>query len=30
MILLVAQHFPFNEHDLFGQASTLIYASLVD
>jgi CubicO group peptidase (beta-lactamase class C family) len=30
MILLVAQHFPFNQHDLFGQASMLIYASLVD
>jgi CubicO group peptidase (beta-lactamase class C family) len=30
MILLVAQHFPFNQHDLFGQASTLIYAALVD
>jgi CubicO group peptidase (beta-lactamase class C family) len=30
MILIVAQHFPFNQHDLFGQASTLIYASLVD
>ena len=30
MILIVAQHFPFNQHDIFGQASTLIYASLVD
>jgi CubicO group peptidase (beta-lactamase class C family) len=30
MILVIAQHFPFNQHDIFGQASTLIYASLVD
>jgi CubicO group peptidase (beta-lactamase class C family) len=30
MILIVAQHFPYNQHDIFGQASTLIYASLVD
>jgi CubicO group peptidase (beta-lactamase class C family) len=30
MILIVAQHFPFNQHDLFGQASTLVYAALVD
>ncbi len=30
MILLVAQHFPFNQHDIFSQASMLIYASLVD
>jgi CubicO group peptidase (beta-lactamase class C family) len=30
MILVVAQHFPFNQHDVFGQASTLIYAALVD
>ena len=30
MILLAAQHFPYNQHDLFGTAATLIYAALVD
>ncbi len=30
MVLLVAQHFPYNQHGIFEQASTLIYASLVD
>jgi CubicO group peptidase (beta-lactamase class C family) len=29
MLLVFGQHFPFNEHDLFHQASTLFYASLV-
>jgi len=29
MVLLFAQHFPHNEHDLFFQFSTLFYASLV-
>jgi CubicO group peptidase (beta-lactamase class C family) len=28
MVLLFAQHFPHNEHDLFFQFSTLFYASL--
>ncbi len=30
LILVMAQHFPFNQHDLFWQFSTLVYASLVD
>ena len=30
MILLFAQHFPYNQHGIFEQASTLVYASLVD
>jgi len=30
MTLVFAQHFPFNEHDLFSTASTLTYAALVD
>jgi len=29
MLLVFAQHFPFNEHDLLWHASTLTYASLV-
>jgi CubicO group peptidase (beta-lactamase class C family) len=30
MALLFAQHFPFNEHDIFGLFSTMMYAALVD
>jgi CubicO group peptidase (beta-lactamase class C family) len=30
LLLVVAQHFPFNQHDLFWKFSTLAYASLVD
>ena len=30
MTLVFAQHFPFNEHDLFWHVSTLTYAALVD
>ena len=26
----MAQHFPFNQHDLFWQFSTLVYASLIE
>jgi CubicO group peptidase (beta-lactamase class C family) len=30
MALLFAQHFPHNEHDIFGLFSTMMYAALVD
>jgi CubicO group peptidase (beta-lactamase class C family) len=30
LVLVMAQHFPFNQHDLFWQFSTLVYASLID
>jgi len=30
LLLVVAQHFPFNQHDLFWKFSTLAYAALVD
>jgi CubicO group peptidase (beta-lactamase class C family) len=30
MILVFAQHFPFNQHDLFWHVQTLAYAALVD
>jgi CubicO group peptidase (beta-lactamase class C family) len=30
LVLVFAQHFPFNQHGLFGKFSTLMYASLVD
>lgn len=30
MALLFAQHFPHNEHDVFGLFSTMMYAALVD
>ena len=30
IVLVFAQHFPFNQHGLFWQFSTLIYAALVD
>lgn len=30
MIMVFAQHFPHNEHDLFGVFSTMVYAALVD
>lgn len=30
MALLFAQHFPHNEHDVFGFFSTMMYAALVD
>jgi CubicO group peptidase (beta-lactamase class C family) len=30
MALLFAQHFPHNEHDVFGLFSTMVYAALVD
>lgn len=30
LLLVVAQHFPFNQHDLFWSFSTLTYAALVD
>ena len=30
MALLFAQHFPHNEHDIFGVFSTMMYAALVD
>jgi CubicO group peptidase (beta-lactamase class C family) len=30
MMLVFAQHFPFNQHGLFWQFSTLVYAALVD
>ena len=30
MTLVFAQHFPFNQHDLFWNVSTLTYAALVD
>jgi CubicO group peptidase (beta-lactamase class C family) len=30
MTLVFAQHFPFNQHDLFWHVSTLTYAALVD
>jgi len=29
-VIVLAQHFPFNQHDLFWQFSTLVYAALVD
>lgn len=30
LVLVFAQHFPFNQHGLFWQFSTLMYAALVD
>jgi CubicO group peptidase (beta-lactamase class C family) len=30
LMLVFAQHFPFNQHGLFWQFSTLVYAALVD
>jgi CubicO group peptidase (beta-lactamase class C family) len=30
LMLVFAQHFPFNQHDVFWQFSTLAYAALVD
>lgn len=30
LALVFAQHMPFNEHDLFGTFSTMMYAALVD
>jgi CubicO group peptidase (beta-lactamase class C family) len=30
LVLVFAQHFPFNQHGLFAQFSTLMYAALVD
>ena len=30
VVLVFAQHFPFNQHGLFWQFSTLMYAALVD
>ena len=30
LMLVFAQHFPFNQHDLFWRFSTLTYAALVD
>jgi CubicO group peptidase (beta-lactamase class C family) len=30
LMLVFAQHFPFNQHGLFWQFSTLVYASLVN
>ena len=30
MTLVFTQHFPFNQHDLFWNASTLTYAALVE
>jgi CubicO group peptidase (beta-lactamase class C family) len=30
VVLLMAQHFPFNQHDVFWQFSTMVYAALVD
>ncbi len=30
LMLVFAQHFPYNQHDLFWQFSTLAYAALVD
>jgi CubicO group peptidase (beta-lactamase class C family) len=30
MALLFAQHFPHNEHDVFGLFSTMMYAALVE
>jgi len=30
LLLVVAQHFPFNQHDVFWKFSTLAYASLVN
>jgi CubicO group peptidase (beta-lactamase class C family) len=30
IVIVLAQHFPFNQHDLFWQFSTLVYAALVD
>jgi len=30
VVLVFAQHFPFNQHGLFWQFSTLMYAAMVD
>jgi CubicO group peptidase (beta-lactamase class C family) len=30
VMILLAQHFPFDEHKVFGRFSTLVYAAIVD